>query len=73
VTVTGFKKCSISDEMDGREDEEESGKLAVNMREDGNCEDTEAGRDDRNGKLGGAGEPEERLLTLRRKQTQCHG
>jgi hypothetical protein len=72
VTVTGFKKCSISDEMDGREDEE-SGKLAVNMKEDGNCEDNKAGRDDWNGKIGGAGAPEERLLTLRRKQIQCHG
>jgi hypothetical protein len=41
VTVKGFKKCCISDEMDGREDVEEAGKLAVNMREDGNCEDNE--------------------------------
>jgi hypothetical protein len=47
-----------------------SGKLAVNMREDGNCEDNEAGT---NGKQGGAAEPEEGLLTLSRKQTQCHG
>jgi hypothetical protein len=53
----GFKKCRVADEMDSGEDEKEvwndsservnvSNKCEIN---DGNCEDTEAEIDDRNG------------------------
>jgi hypothetical protein len=37
--VRGFKKCWMSDEMDGMEVKGKSGMLAVSTRQDGNCED----------------------------------
>jgi hypothetical protein len=58
VVITEFKDCCISDEMDGREDEEEVGNVDIEHKsvsieceitENRNCEDTEAETGDKNG------------------------
>jgi hypothetical protein len=42
VTVTGFKKCCISDEMNAMEYKEEAGDVGnEHQTEDGKCEDNE--------------------------------
>jgi hypothetical protein len=52
--VTGFKKCCVSDEMDGKDEVEvenvgsDECVSSEHHTKDGNCEDNEAERDDRN-------------------------
>jgi hypothetical protein len=42
VIIRRFKKCCTSDEMEGRRMRKMLEMWAVNMRQDGNCEDIEA-------------------------------
>jgi hypothetical protein len=61
---TSYKKCCISVKMDGIENEEAAGNAGREhesvgseyQREDGNCEDTEAETDNRNGEQSVNGE-----------------
>jgi hypothetical protein len=64
--VRGFKECCVSDEMNGREDEEETGNVGSEHKsmssecgtQDVNCKGTEAGTGDRNGEQCETGEGE---------------
>jgi hypothetical protein len=50
VIVKGFRKCCISVRMGGREDGGEAGNAGSECEtEDGNCKDTEAETDNRDG------------------------
>jgi hypothetical protein len=44
----------------------------LNVRLDGNCEESEAERDDRNGEESKTGEHEQRLVTSRRKHNKFY-
>jgi hypothetical protein len=64
--IERLEKCCISDEMDGIEDGEEIENVGRKLErfnsvcetEDGNCEDTEAETDDRNGEQSETGKAE---------------
>jgi hypothetical protein len=46
--------------------------LTVNVSLDGNCEESEADRDDRNGEKSKTGQDEQRLVTSRRKRNKFY-
>jgi hypothetical protein len=73
----GLKKCCVSDEMNGMEDEEKAGNVGHEYErmscehkvKNGNCGGTEAETDEGYGEYSETGEVGKRLVTPRRKLT----
>jgi hypothetical protein len=79
VTVKGFKRCCISDEMDGRVgeagnvDSEHESVSSERGEEVGKCEDIQAATNNRNGEQSETDDAGRKLLTSRKKRTQING